>query len=250
MRELVWRVHRGLTTPWNKGTGRPRSVGLYRGVEITCVYLRHNLTQEVLGDLRGLSQSTISRILTELVPVVTSVLSEFVPSVAEASELVEGRVCLVDGTVTPCWSYAEHAELWSRKRGTSGFNVGCVSLLDGTPIYVTDPLPGKTHDASAYQRTPIARIVASSGGAIADTGYLGHIQATPRRTPPRGELSANDKKANAGISALRAPVERAIAHLKTWRVLHTDYRRPYSTYRDAYNAARALFFFSLTRGSE
>jgi hypothetical protein len=27
---------------------------------------------------------------------------------------------------------------------------------------------------------------------------------------------------------------------------HTDYRRPYSTYRETYDAARALFFFSIT----
>jgi hypothetical protein len=26
--------------------------------------------------------------------------------------------------------------------------------------------------------------------------------------------------------------------------VHTDYRRPYSTYRDAFDAARGLFFFS------
>src|SRR4051794_33348065 len=25
----------------------------------------------------------------------------------------EGQVCLVDGTITPCWSYGEHPELWS-----------------------------------------------------------------------------------------------------------------------------------------
>ena len=31
-------------------------------------------------------------------------------------------------------------------------------------------------------------------------------------------------------------------------MLHTDYRRPYSTYHDAFDAARALFFFSITWG--
>jgi hypothetical protein len=39
-----------------------------------------------------------------------------VPTAAEAVEMVEGRACLVDGTITPCWSYAEHRELWSRKQ--------------------------------------------------------------------------------------------------------------------------------------
>jgi hypothetical protein len=48
------------------------------------------------------------------------VVEKFVPTVAEAVDLVQGRVCLVDGTTTPCWSYAEHDELWSRKHGTTG----------------------------------------------------------------------------------------------------------------------------------
>jgi hypothetical protein len=36
----------------------------------------------------------------------------------------------------------------------------------------------------------------------------------------------------------------------TRQIFHTDYRRPYSTYQDAFDAARALFFFSITWGFE
>ena len=45
------------------------------------------------------------------VPLVKSVLEEFVPSAADVIEVVKGRVVLVDGTLTPCWSYEEHQEL-------------------------------------------------------------------------------------------------------------------------------------------
>jgi hypothetical protein len=44
---------------------------------------------------------------------------------------------------------------------------------------------------------------------------------------------------------VRAPVERAIAHLKSWRILHTDYRRPLRTYVMSYRAAVGLYFFKL-----
>ena len=67
---------------------------------------------------------------------------------------------------------------------------------------------------------------------------------------PGGELSIGDKKNNAIISGLRAPVERLVAHFKSWRIFHTDYRRPYHTYSDSYDAARGLFFFSVTWGFE
>jgi hypothetical protein len=96
---------------------------------------------------------------------VRAVVEKFVPTVAEAIDLVQGRVCLVDGTITPCWSYAENDELWSRKHGTTGFNAQLVCLLDGAAIYISDPLPGCTHDAKGISpprrsprlsRTPVA----------------------------------------------------------------------------------------------
>jgi hypothetical protein len=250
MQELVQRVQNALAVPWNKKVGRPKSCGLYRAVEVACMYLRQNGTQEFIGDLRGISQPTVSRIVTVLVPVVKAVLEEFVPDVRDAIGMAQGRVVLVDGAITPCWSYAEHPELWSRKKGTTGFNAQLVSLLDGTAVYVSDPLPGKTHDAAAFTETPVAEIVQSSGGAIADKGYQGHVEAIPRKTPPGGALSKRDKESNAEISALRAPIERMVAHFKNWKILHTDYRRPYRTYRDAYDAARGLFFFSIAWGFE
>jgi hypothetical protein len=250
MQELVIRVENALTKPWNKSVGRPKSLGLYRAVEVACMYLRQNGTEEFLGDLRDISQSTVSRIVATLVPVIKAVLEEFVPDAKDAITMVTGRVCLVDGTLTPCWSYDEHPELWSRKKGTTGFNAQLISLLDGTPVYISDPLPGKTHDALAFTETPVEQIVRESGGAIADKGYQGHVDATPRKTPRGGQLDERDKECNAEISALRAPIERVIAHFKSWRILHTDYRRPYHTYREAYNATRGLFFFSISWGFE
>ena len=250
MQELVARVNEVLPEPWRKPVGRPKSVGLYAAVEIACMYLRQNATQEFLGDLRDTSQPTVSRYIQALIPRILAVLEPFVPDPVEAIEVVNGRACLVDGTITPCWSYADHDELWSRKHGTTGFNVQLISLLDGEPVYISDPLPGKTHDAAAFTETPVAEIVEHSGGAIADKGYQGHIAAIPRKKPRGGALSNMDHQCNAEISALRAPVERLVAHFKAWRIFHTDYRRPYRTYHEAFNAARALFFFSVTWGFE
>lgn len=215
------------------------------------MYIRHNATQEFLGDLRDASQPTVSRIVRTLTPIITAVLEGFVPTAEEAIQLVNGRVCLVDGTITPCWSYAEHDELWSRKHGTTGFNTQLLCLLDGEPVYVSEPLPGCTHDAKAMATTPVAEIIRNSGGGIGDKGYQGCDNVvTPRKTPPGGELSKRDKEDNAHISSLRAPVERLVAHFKSWRIFHTDYRRPYRTYKEAFDAGRGLFFFSITWGFE
>lgn len=245
MQELAGRVASALPGPWAKKRGRPKSCGLYQAVEIACMYIRHNCPQEFLGDLRNISQPTVSRIITALVPIVKTVLEEFVPDAKDAIEMVKGRVCLVDGTIMPCWSYQDHDELWSRKKSTTGFSAQLVCLLDGNPVYISDPLDGSVHDSVAYEKAGVKEIVESSGGGIGDKGYQGTGLITPRKRPKGGELGKKDKECNAEISALRAPVEQVIAHFKTWRIFHTDYRRPYSTYSDAFGAGRGLFFFAL-----
>ncbi|WP_259460443.1 hypothetical protein [Propionibacterium australiense] len=45
------------------------------------------------------------------------------------------------------------------------------------------------------------------------------------------------------MNKLRAPVERAIAHLKTWKTLHTGYRRPLNTFPQTLTAVIALEFY-------
>jgi hypothetical protein len=193
MQELVLRVHGELAEPWKKGTGRPKSCGLYEAAEIACMYIRQNVTEEFLGDLRHVSQSTVSRIVTVLVPIVKSVLEEFVPSAADAIEMVRGRICLVDGTIAPCWSYEDHRELWSRKHGTTGFNAQLICVLNGNPVYISEPLPGKSHDVAAFRETPVAEIVKNSGGGIGDKGYQGSGMVTPVKKPEGGELTVRTK---------------------------------------------------------
>jgi hypothetical protein len=60
------------------------------------------------------------------------------------------------------------------------------------------------------------------------------------------ELYAREHEYNSQISSIRAPIERAVAHLKSWKVLFTDYRRPLNTFLDTFRAAIGLYFFELS----
>lgn len=51
------------------------------------------------------------------------------------------------------------------------------------------------------------------------------------------------KQWNQQVSSFRAPVERAIADLKAWRALFTDYRRPLATSEESFYAATGPYFF-------
>lgn len=46
------------------------------------------------------------------------------------------------------------------------------------------------------------------------------------------ETEQEGQRVQPEISLLQAPVEQVIAHFKSWRIFHTDYRRPYFTCRD------------------
>jgi hypothetical protein len=50
------------------------------------------------------------------------------------------------------------------------------------------------------------------------------------------------------VSSFRAPVERAVANLKAWRILFTDYRRPLKTFKTSFRSAIGLYFFKESFG--
>jgi hypothetical protein len=143
-----------------------------------------------------------------------------------------------------CWSWADARELYSGKARTTGHAHQFVADLTGELIHISDPLPGKTHDAKAVTDTGLLEIL-DTGNTIADKGYLDTGIITGFRKPAEGGLLDWQKGFNTAINKVRYVIERAIANFKTWRCMHTDYRRPRHTYPIAFRAVRALHFFKL-----
>lgn len=70
-------------------------------------------------------------------------------------------------------------------------------------------------------------------------------RAPSRRTsrkPPGGQLLDWQQQFN-DVNAIRYQIERTIANLKTWRILHTAYRRPLTTFPETISAVIALEFY-------
>ena len=85
--------------------------------------------------------------------------------------------------------------------------------------------------------------------AAADLGYTGveGIAIVPFRTPPGGRLHDSQTAFNKELSGIRAAAERAVASVKTWRMLSEEggrYRAPISKYTEMLAAVTGLFFFS------
>ena len=152
---------------------------------------------------------------------------------------------MVDGSLLPCWSWRKHPELYSGKHHTTGHNVQVVASLEGRVLHISDPLPGKTHDIAALRQHGLDAALDLSN-TIADKGYQGLPDAiTPIKKPRGGELDDQDRAINHDINSLRAAVELANAHIKNWKILHTDYRRPLKTFNTTLNAVRGLIFFTM-----
>ena len=88
----------------------PPILGLFKSVAVALTYMRHNRTQAEIGESFGVSQSTISRAIKVITPLIAENLAEYVPT---ADELDADTQYIVDGTLLPCWSWATHPELYS-----------------------------------------------------------------------------------------------------------------------------------------
>lgn len=178
--ELVDRVEQRAI--WDSGIGRPRQLTLRQAVKATVMYFKTNITEEVIGELLFVDQSTISRAISDLEEVIAEALEEFVPNLAEE---MDRRVVVVDGSLCPCWSWADAPELHSGKHKTTGHSHQFVCDLSGDLLHVSEPLPGKTHDAKAVDELGLTDLLRADN-SIGDKGFIGTgphhpIPQTPRR---------------------------------------------------------------------
>ena len=222
--------------------GRPPILGLSGSLRATLIHLRHNIVQAAIGELLGVSQPTISRAVKALTGAIARILEGLLLT---AEEVPQGCDYVVDGTLFPCWSWRNHRELWSGKHKATGVNVQILVLPDGGLVWASDPYPGSMHDVAALDASGLLEGIDPSGW-IADKGYIGRGMITPHKKPPNGELSEAAKEVNKSINRIRQVVERTIAHIKSWRILHTDYRRPLHTFEQTITAALSLYTFKTT----
>ncbi|MGW1507537.1 transposase family protein, partial [Streptomyces mirabilis] len=91
----------------------------------------------------------------------------------------------------------------------------------GRLLWISPVLPGRAHDLTAARTHRIIRIYERQGVPIlADRAYMGAGPwvTTPLRRPPGRGLTPTQQTVNRALSAARAPVERGVARLKSWRI--------------------------------
>ena len=117
-----------------------------------------------------------------------------------------------------------------KAHGPAG-NVQALAAPGGVPLWVSDVLPGSTHDLTAARELvlPEARPYLKDLPVLADSGYEGagagvHV---PVKKPARGELDIDTKTRNALLRSLRYQGERGFALMsQRWRAMQHVMRQP------------------------
>ena len=111
------------------------------------------------------------------------------------------------------------------------------------------PHDGRVHDTEALRRCGLLEVPpqdlpdgAESPLHVGDKGCIGLGMITSRRKPANLPLHPDDRTYNRAVNQIRYKIERAIANIKTWRVLHTGCRRPLDTFPETITAILGIIF--------
>jgi hypothetical protein len=149
------------------------------------------------------------------------ILAERAPTLHEAlRELPPEGFVVLDGTLITTDRIAADEPHYSMKHRRHGMNVQVVAAPDGTPLWFSRALPGRTHDLTAARAHGVIQACPSRQLLVlTDRAYQG-ADGTARTAYYRHhELPDHYQQYNRDHARLRAPGERAFARLKQCRIL-------------------------------
>ena len=100
------------------------------------------------------------------------------------------------------------------------------------------------HSARRLLAPHRALLTLDPGNWIGDKGYIGNDMITPIRKPVCRNLLNWEKEFSTQVNKIRYVIEQVIANFKTWRIMHTDYRRPLATFATTISTVIALHFYA------
>ncbi|MFE5550282.1 hypothetical protein ACFQ71_42150 [Streptomyces sp. NPDC056534] len=97
-------------------------------------------------------------------------------------------------------------------------NFQVVTAPDGTLVWPSTALPGRTHGLAAARRYRINATCVRPGGPVRPTTDTKTGAALPPSPPTAGQRPRTQKRADRVHSPRRCPAERSIAAVRAWRI--------------------------------
>ena len=207
---------------------------------LTVVWLRVYPTHEVLGYLFGVSDSTVSRIIKRVLPVLEQAgrdgmrmpdpgrkrrrsLDQLLHDTPDLAVVIDSFEQKVQRPKDP----DERDEFYSGKKKTHTLkNQVAVDEETGTVVDVSESVPGPTADINLLKQSRLMERLPEGVGGIGDLAYVGidklHPQGlggSPRRKPPGQPRPPNDVAYNTAFSRRRIIVENTIGRLRRYQSL-------------------------------
>jgi hypothetical protein len=214
-------------------------------VLMTIVWLRQYPTQEVLGFLFGVSDSTARRAVGRCLPVLETAGKDTMrmpdPGRGRRKALpalladTPGLAVVIDSfeqrTQRP--RRRQRAYYSGKKKAHTLKTQVAVDEDSGRIVDVSDAVPGRWADIKLLKKSRLLKRLPKGVGGIGDLGYVGigalhpaGLGASPRRKPRGEERPPEDRKYNRAFSRRRIIVEHGIGRLRRFAaVSHVNRHR-------------------------
>jgi hypothetical protein len=223
-----------------KGGGRHADLAARDQVLLALIWLRQYPTNEVLGFLFGVSDSTVSRVVNRIVPLLEASgkdtmrmpdpgrkhRKELDTLLAETPELAV-IIDTFEQRVQRCKNRSAADTYYSgkKKQHTLKGQVA-VDEDDGTVCDVGESVVGPTADLTVLKQSELLSRLPEGVGAIGDLAYVGiaeahpqHLGATPRRKPRGKDRPPEEVCFNRAFAKRRIKVEHTIGRMRRYQSL-------------------------------
>ena len=223
-----------------QGGGRHADLAPRDQILLAIIWLRQYPTNEVLAFLFSVSDSTVSRLVNRIVPLLSAsgkdtmrlpdpgrkhrkqldTLLKETPELAVIIDTFEQRV-------QRCKDRNEaDAHFSGKKRQHTLKSQVAVDEDDGTVCDIPESVVGPTADLTLLKQSGLLSRLGEEVGAIGDLAYVGiaeahpqHLGATPRRKPRGKDRPPEDVCFNRAFSKRRIKVEHTIGRMRRYQSL-------------------------------